>query len=221
MTSPNEEKNILPEYISVQIGKNKFNIASEYLISSMVQQVIHKNNSLYNSDDYMMVFDVTKIEVTNYLETLTEEQLECFDLLGDWLESFDEFQVNKNKVFCKDLIVEFSDKSRWILKFLDIMTIKNQLEGVDEDLIDPKDEILQNEEVFLNFINEKLSWKDVCEHAELIKSDENDEKYDEEWKNATKEIIPWDKNLSIFDFISMGDIILEEDEIDDDGDDDL
>jgi hypothetical protein len=137
------------------------------------------------------------------------------------LESFDEFQVNKNKVFCKDLIVEFSDKSRWILKFLDIMTIKNQLEGVDEDLIDPKDEILQNEEVFLNFINEKLSWKDVCEHAELIKSDENDEKYDEEWKNATKEIIPWDKNLSIFDFISMGDIILEEDEIDDDGDDDL
>jgi hypothetical protein len=82
-------------------------------------------------------------------------------------------------------------------------------------------EILQNEEVFLNFINEKLSWKDVCEHAELIKSDENDEKYDEEWKNATKEIIPWDKNLSIFDFISMGDIILEEDEIDDDGDDDL
>ena len=75
MTSPNEEKNILPEYISVQIGKNKFNIASEYLISSMVQQVIHKNNSLYNSDDYMMVFDVTKIEVTNYLETIISNLL--------------------------------------------------------------------------------------------------------------------------------------------------
>jgi hypothetical protein len=52
----------------------------------------------------MMVFDVTKIEVTNYLETLTEEQLECFDLLGDWLESFDSFKLIKIKYFAKILL---------------------------------------------------------------------------------------------------------------------
>ena len=221
MTIHNSEKNVLPEYVTVKIGKNKFQLSSEYLLSSMVQQVIHKNNSLYNSDDFMMVFDVTKIEVTNFLESLPETELEEFDLLGDWLEKFDEFQVNKNKVFCKDLIVEFSDKTRWILKFIDIMTIKNQLEGVDEDLIDPKDELLADEETFLNFVNEKLTWKDVCEHAELIKSDEQDEQFESEWKTAKKEILPWDKNLSIFDFISIGDIIVDGENIDDDDDDDL
>lgn len=219
MISHNKEKNILPEYVNIQIGKNKFEIGSEYLISSMVQQVIHKNNSLYNSDDFMMVFDVTKIEVTNFLETLSEEELKNFDLLGDWIEKFDEFQVNKNKVFCKDLIVEFSDKTRWILKFIDIMTIKNQLDGLDEDLIDPKDELLADEETFLNFVNEKLTWRDVCEHAELIKSDEQDEQFESEWKTAKKEIIPWDKNLSIFDFISIGDIIVDGEDINDDDDD--
>ena len=212
--------NVLPEHITVKIGKNKFQISSDYLLSSMVQQVIHKNNALYNSDDFM-IFDVTKIEVTNFLESLPETDLEEFDLLGDWLEKFDEFQVNKNKVFCKDLIVEFSDKTRWMLKFIDIMTIKNQLDGVDEDLIDPKDELLADEETFLNFVNEKLTWKDVCEHAELIKSDEQDEQFESEWKTAKKEILPWDKNLSIFDFISIGDIIVDEDDIDDDDDDDL
>jgi hypothetical protein len=98
------------------------------------------------------------------------------------------------------------------------MTIKNQLDGVDEDLIDPKDELLADEETFLNFVNEKLSWKDVCEHAELIKSDEQDEQFESEWKAAKKEILPWDKNLSIFDFISIGDIIVDEDDIDDDDD---
>ena len=221
MISHNSDKNVLPEYIRVKIGKNKFDISCEYLLSSMVQQVIHKNNSLYNSDDFMMVFDVTKIEVTNFLESLPEAELEEFDLLGDWLDKFDEFQVNKNKVFCKDLIVEFSDKTRWILKFIDIMTIKNQLEGVDEDLIDPKDELLADEETFLKFVNEKLTWKDVCEHAELIKSDEQDEQFESEWKTAKKEILPWDKNLSIFDFISLGDIIVDEDDIDDDDDDEL
>lgn len=213
--------NVLPEHITVKIGKNKFEISSDYLLSSMVQQVIHKNNALYNSDDFMMVFDVTKIEVTNFLESLPETDLEEFDLLGDWLEKFDEFQVNKNKVFCKDLIVEFSDKTRWMLKFIDIMTIKNQLDGVDEDLIDPKDKLLADEETFLNFVNEKLTWKDVCEHAELIKSDEQDEQFESEWKTAKKEILPWDKNLSIFDFISIGDIIVDENDIDDDDDDDL
>ena len=86
----------------------------------MVQQVIHKNNSLYTSDDFMMVFDVTKIEVTNFLESLSENELEEFDLLGDWLDTFDVFQVNKNKVLKgaahRDirLIFRYSVPSEWV-----------------------------------------------------------------------------------------------------------
>ena len=66
-----------------------------------------------------------------------------------------------------------------------------------------------SKDAVMKFVNEKLTWRDVCEHAELIKSDEQDEQFDQEWKTAKKEIIPWDKNLSIFDFISIGDIIVD------------
>jgi hypothetical protein len=57
----------------------------------MVQQVIHKNNMLYNADDYAMVFDVTKIEIVNFLESLPKDELDDLDLLGDWIETFDTF----------------------------------------------------------------------------------------------------------------------------------
>ena len=51
----------IPETIPVKIGKNVFHMESESLIASLVHQTIHKNNLLYNSDDFAMIFDVTKI----------------------------------------------------------------------------------------------------------------------------------------------------------------
>jgi hypothetical protein len=56
----------IPETIPVKIGKNVFHMESESLIASLVHQTIHKNNLLYNSDDFAMIFDVTKIEITNF-----------------------------------------------------------------------------------------------------------------------------------------------------------
>jgi hypothetical protein len=118
----NNKEQILPEYMNLLIGKNSFNISTENVISSMVQQVIHKNNMLYNADDYAMVFDVTKIEVVNFLESIPKDDLDDLDLLGDWIETFDTFQVNKNQSYCKDLIIEFSDNTKFIVKFLDLLS---------------------------------------------------------------------------------------------------
>ena len=42
----------LPESTKIKIGKNIFDIDIDVLLSSMTHQVIHKNNSLYNSDDF-------------------------------------------------------------------------------------------------------------------------------------------------------------------------
>ena len=93
----NNKEQILPQYMNLLIGNNSFNIPTENVISSMVQQVIHKNNMLYNADDYAMVFDVTKIEIVNFLESIPTDDLDDLDLLGDWIETFDKFQVNKNQ----------------------------------------------------------------------------------------------------------------------------
>lgn len=211
----NSKEQILPQYMNLLIGKNCFDIPTENVISSMVQQVIHKNNMLYNADDYAMVFDVTKIEIVNFLESLPKDELDDLDLLGDWIETFDTFQVNKNQSYCKDLIIEFSDKTKFIVKFLDLLSLKNQLNGDDSDFINPKDELLADEDKFVEYFTENFSWEQISPFAEMLKDDTDEEKYSSEWKSSKKSVSPWEKNLSIFDFISHTDIMIEEDEEDD------
>ena len=211
----NSKEQILPQYMNLLIGKNCFDIPTENVISSMVQQVIHKNNMLYNADDYAMVFDVTKIEIVNFLESLPKDELDDLDLLGDWIETFDTFQVNKNQSYCKDLIIEFSDKTKFIVKFLDLLSLKNQLNGDDSDFINPKDELLADEDKFVEYFTENFSWEQISPFAEMLKDDTDEEKYSNEWKSSKKSVSPWEKNLSIFDFISHTDIMIEEDEEDD------
>ena len=48
----------LPESTKIKIGKNIFDIDIDVLLSSMTHQVIHKNNSLYNSDDFGLIFEI-------------------------------------------------------------------------------------------------------------------------------------------------------------------
>ena len=59
----------LPESTKVKIGKNIFDIDIDILLSSMTHQIIHKNNSLYNSDDYNLIFEITRSEIANFLES--------------------------------------------------------------------------------------------------------------------------------------------------------
>ena len=75
----------IPETIPVKIGKNVFHMESESLIASLVHQTIHKNNLLYNSDDFAMIFDVTKIEITNFLRKKINSDFEVFDFFDGWM----------------------------------------------------------------------------------------------------------------------------------------
>ena len=75
----------LPESVKIKIGKNIFDADVDVLIASMTHQVIHKNNSLYNSEDFSLVFDITRAEVTSFLESNYDEDAEYFDLFQDWI----------------------------------------------------------------------------------------------------------------------------------------
>jgi hypothetical protein len=85
----------IPERIPVIIGKNVFQMESESLIASLVHQTIHKNNLLYNSDDFGMIFDVTKIEITNFLKKKISKDFEAFDFFDSWMLEFDEYQIRE------------------------------------------------------------------------------------------------------------------------------
>jgi len=211
MTS-NEE---IPERIPVVIGKNVFHMESESLIASLVHQTIHKNNLLYNSDDFAMIFDVTKIEITNFLKKKLLQEFEAFDFFDSWMSEFDEYQLNKNKLFCKDLVITFPDKIQFSVKFLDVLSLRNAMLDRDENDVDDDDPVLQDPELILNWIEENLTWEQLSPYAEYVKTDRQESTRNKNFSKATKKVVEWEKQLSIFDFISKGDMIISNEDDDD------
>ena len=208
----------LPESTKIKIGKNIFDIDIDVLLSSMTHQVIHKNNSLYNSDDFGLIFEITKAEVTSFLESYFDEDAEYFDIFENWISEFDKYQQNKNKLFCKDLIITFPDRTKWQVRILDILTIKNRLSGNESAEVDLDDEMLLDDQKLLESIDANLTWHDVSEYAEFVKETRQENTRNKNFIKANKEIKLWAKQLSIFDFIQVGDMILSDDEDDDEED---
>jgi len=208
----------IPERIPVVIGKNVFHMESESLIASLVHQTIHKNNLLYNSDDFVMIFDVTKIEITNFLKKKLLKDFEAFDFFDNWMSEFDEYQLNKNKLFCKDLIITFPDKLQFSVKFLDVLSLRNAMLDRDENDIDDDDPVLQDPQLILDWIDENLSWEQLSPYAEYVKTDRQENTRNKNFPKATKKVVEWERQLSIFDFISKGDMILSNEDDDDEED---
>ena len=215
----NNEEHKIPEYFKVKIGKAEMELESDCLISTMCHQVIHKKNSLYNSEDFVMIFDVTKSEIKDFLLSSYINLEDEIDIFGDWMEKFNEYQVEKNKLFCKDLIIEFGDGTKWTVKILDVLYIKNSLEGKDPDIIDLDDSLLHDDLLMIKWIEKHVKWEDISSYAELVKTDEKEAYRTKNFKKAKKEFVAWEKNLSIFDFISLGDMMIEHDEYDDEDED--
>jgi hypothetical protein len=205
----------LPERIPVIIGKNIFHMESDSLIASLVHQTIHKNNLLYNSDDFAMIFDVTKIEITNFLRKKLTSEFEAFDFFDNWMTEFDEFQIKKNKTFCKDLIITFPDKLQFTVKLLDVISLRNVILEKDENDVDDDDPILNDSQLLLDWINENLDWDQLSPYAEYVKTDRQENTRNKNFSKATKKIVEWERQLSIFDFISKGDMILSNEDDDD------
>lgn len=206
----------LPERIPVIIGKNIFHMESESLIASLVHQTIHKNNLLYNSDDFAMIFDVTKIEITNFLRKKLTPEFEAFDFFDNWMSEFDEFQIKKNKTFCKDLIITFPDKLQFTVKLLDVISLRNVILDKDENDVDDDDPILNDPQLLLDWIDENLDWEQLSPYAEYVKTDRQENTRNKNFIKATKKIVEWETQLSIFDFISKGDMIVTNEDDDED-----
>jgi len=206
----------IPERIPVIIGKNVFHMESESLIASLVHQTIHKNNLLYNSDDFAMIFDVTKIEITNFLKKKLSQDFEAFDFFDNWMSEFDEYQLSKNKLFCKDLLITFPDKIQFSVKFLDILSLRNAMLDRDDNDIDDDDPVLQNPELILDWIEENLTWEQLSPYAEYVKTDRQENTRNKNFPKATKKVVDWERQLSIFDFISKGDMIITNEDDDED-----
>ena len=92
-----------------------------------------------------------------------------------------------------DFILEFSDKSKWSIRLLDLLSIRYNGEDVPDD-----DPFVKDEQAITEWVK-TLAWDDVFQLAEEIKRPEFCPDYNEELAEAKVEIVPWDKSINLLD----------------------
>lgn len=212
MTTQTSLSRILPDYFEVKIGRSIFELETETLLSSMTHQYLSKNAAINEIDNYDVFYGVTKSELKSFLYEKAKGDEIFIDLFGNWFEEFKVFNEKKNAPLSRDIEFSFSDGSKWVIKILDLMSLRSVSES--SYIVDFDDPILQDDESFIKWVNE-LDWSDICHLADEILRPQPEPNYAEEWKNITKNIVKWEDNFNIFDFFEIDDTMSEEDSDDD------
>ena len=95
-----------------------------------------------------------------------------------------------------------------------MISLRNVLLDKDENEVDDDDPILNDPQLLLDWVNENLTWDQLSPYAEYVKTDRQENTRNKNFAKATKKIVEWDRHLSIFDFISKGDMIITSEEDD-------
>lgn len=200
-------KSKLPDYFKVKIGNAEYELDTETLISSLSHQYLSKNSNQNSFESYDILYSLIKEEITEYISEIAKDKDNFIDLFGNWNEDFRLFHNKKNEPLCRDINFNFSDGSKWCVKILDLMTLR---EDFDASKINYDDPILYNEELLFEWLSE-LKWDDVFEIAEEIERPQPAPDYETEWALCNKDIVYWEKSFNILDFFEPDDIIgLEE-----------
>lgn len=183
----------LPSYFSVKLGNTKYKMMTESLINSICHQYLNKHQNLYNFEHYDVLFSTVKAEIEKFLIHRAENNVKTFDFFDNWQEEFQSFQVDKNKFLCKDFILEFSDKSKWSIRLLDLLSMRYNGEDVPDD-----DPFVKDEQAIKDWVK-TLSWDDISMLAEEIKRPDLCPDYNDELSKADIEIVPWEKSINLLD----------------------
>jgi hypothetical protein len=199
----------LPNYFKTRIGNAEYELETDTLLTSMAHQFISRSNNQTNIDNYDVIFSISKSEIEEYL-LLNYEDSNFVDLFGNWIEDFKTYHSAKNEPLCRDLIFNFSDKSKWCIKIIDLLSLRNE-DG--DDTINFDDEILKNDVLLMDWVK-TLTWDDVKDLAEEIERPQPEPDYENEWSVVEKSINKWDETINILDFFELDDTIeyVEEDD---------
>lgn len=195
-----------PEYANVKIGNSIFELSFDSLIASMVHQYLNNFHKQDSAGDYNVIFDVTKGLITDFvMDDLIKR--EHIDILGDWVHEFITYHNDKNKPLCKDIHIQFENGSIWQIKLLDLLAHKYNIdESVEEFDIDYDDPCVKDDNEIVKYL-ETLNWETLADMAEEIQKPQPEPDYSSMYESAKKEVVSWEKPVSLLDFFDLDDII--------------
>ena len=151
MTTETSLSKVLPDYFEVKIGCSIFELETETLLTSMTHQYLSRNAAIDETDNYDIIFGITKSEIKSFLFEKAKNDEFFIDLFGPWIEEFKIYHDKRNEPLSRDVEFGFSDGSRWIIKILDLIAMRTL---PDSDFaINFDDDILKNDEEFIEWIN--------------------------------------------------------------------
>ena len=212
MTTQTSLSRVLPDYFEVKIGSSIFELETDTLLTSMTHQYLSRNPSIDETANYEVIFEISKSELKSFLFEKVKNDEYFIDLFGTWIDQFKIYHEKRNEPLSRDVEFGFSDGSKWVIKILDLMSLRTSSDS--EFIINFDDDILTNDEKFLDWV-QNLEWNDIKHLADEIKRPQPEPDYEKEWKSANKSIVKWEESFSIFDFFEIDDTMSEEDSDDD------
>ena len=97
---------------------------------------------------------------------------------------------------------------------LKVIAVETRVVRSIVQIVDDEDPVLNDPQLLLDWMNENLTWEQLSPYAEYVKTDRQENTRNKNFQKATKRIVEWERHLSIFDFISKGDMILTSEEDD-------
>ena len=193
----------IPEEIAVNLAGQIIPMSFESVVASMANQLVSRS-AIPPGLTYYGMFDLFKNDIERYLQFLFESNPDTIISLFDdtWPETFFEWKTESNKPYCKDLIVTFPDGSEWSIRALDIASIRaekllNSDSATAQEFLQERDFLLDNEENLLKWVEENLTWEEVCQHAEEIKRPQPEMDYEAAWKSAPKIMKAWEEDMFV------------------------
>lgn len=169
------------------------------IAASMARQLVGRS-SLPTGLTYYSTFKLYIPDIIEYLkESRHLDPQFSIDLFGDiWIDNFFDWKKEKNKPFCRDLVVTFPDGSEWSVRAVDIATLyaekllNDQEDSTNDTIFDLRDSFLENDEDLINWVNGNLEWDDVAPYAEEVKRPQPETNYSDAWQSSPKRMQPWE-----------------------------
>jgi hypothetical protein len=188
-----------PKIVSVLLAGRILEMSFDSVLASMATQLVSRS-AIPPGLTYYGTFQLYQSDIEQYLIEMfaakPDHQVDLFN--GSWVEQFFAWKSEKNKPFCKDLVVTFPDGSEWNLRAIDVATLRaeklfDEKEDVSpEEFMQARDKSLEDDEDLLIWASTYLTWEDVAPYAEETRRPQPETDYSSAWQTAPKRMQPWD-----------------------------
>jgi hypothetical protein len=194
-----DRANATPKIVSVVLAGRILEMPFDSVLASMANQLASRS-AIPPGLTYYDTFQLYKSDIEQYLLEMfaanPDYQVDLFD--SSWVKQFFAWKSEKNKPFCKDIVVTFPDGSEWSLRAIDVATLRaeqlfDEKENVSpEEFLKERDRYLEDDESLLAWASTHLCWEDVSAYAEETRRPQPEMDYASAWQSAPKRIQPWD-----------------------------